>query len=164
MFLRSSIAFDSIQYPVLLQRLYDAGVNGKTWRLIRSWYNQPKSRVRINGHLTPEFTLERGVLQRSVLSPILFLLVMDPLLGSLESSGLGPDIYAGAYAHADDIRTVTSSLDTLQQQINAVQTFATDNALVFNPSKCEILTVSSSKPESTASIAILGNQTRKTSC
>ena len=37
-------AFDSVQYPVLLQRLYDAGVNGKTWRLILSWYNQPKSR------------------------------------------------------------------------------------------------------------------------
>ena len=38
-----------------------------------------------------------------------------------------------------DIRTVTSSLDTLQHQINAVQTFGTDNALVLNPSKCEFL-------------------------
>ena len=154
-------AFDSIQYPVLLTRLYEAGVDGKAWWLIRSWYNQPKNRVRVNGHLTPEFTLERGVLQGSVLSPILFLLVMDPLLSSLESSGLGPsisNIFAGAYAHADDIRTVTSSLVTLQQQINVVQTFADDNALVLNPAKCEILTVSTSKPVSTSPIGILGNR------
>ena len=38
-----------------------------------------------------------------------------------------------------DIRTVTSSLDTLQQLISEVQTFGTDNALVLNPSKCEFL-------------------------
>ena len=73
-------AFDSVQYPVLLKRLYEAGINGRAWRLIRDWYSKPKSRVRVNGHLTPPITLERGVLQGSVLSPVLFLLVMDPLL------------------------------------------------------------------------------------
>jgi len=31
-------AFDSVEYPVLLQRLFDVGVNGKCWRLIRSFY------------------------------------------------------------------------------------------------------------------------------
>ena len=66
--------------------------------------------------------------------------------------------YAGAFAHADDIRTVTSSLATLQQQINMVQTFATENALVLNPSKCEVLMVSSSKPTSQAPLCTLGNQ------
>ena len=106
-------AFDSVQYPVLLKRLYEAGINGRAWRLIRDWYSKPKSRVRVNGQLTPPITMERGVLQGSVLSPVLFLLVMDPLLRCLKSRGLGPsisDTYAGAFAHADDIRTVTTSL------------------------------------------------------
>ena len=31
-------AFDSVEYPVLLQKLFDAGVNGKLWRLLKSWY------------------------------------------------------------------------------------------------------------------------------
>ena len=39
-------AFDSVQYPVLLKRLYEAGINGRAWRLIRDWYSKPKSRVR----------------------------------------------------------------------------------------------------------------------
>ena len=54
-------AFDSVQYPVLLKRLYEAGINGKTWRLIGDWYNHPRSRVRVGGQLSAEFTLERGV-------------------------------------------------------------------------------------------------------
>ena len=28
-------AFDSVQYPVLLKRLYETGIKGKTWRQIR---------------------------------------------------------------------------------------------------------------------------------
>ena len=154
-------AFDSVQYPVLLNRLYEAGVDGKAWRLIKSWYNHPKCRVRINGQLSSAFTLEQGVLQGSVLSPILFLLVMDPLLKCLECSGLGSfisDTYAGAFTHADDIRTVTSSMDTLQQQLNAVQNFAAENALVLNPTKCEVLLVSLSKHSSSAPADVLGNQ------
>ena len=154
-------AFDSVLYPILFKRVYDSGVNGKAWRLICSWYNQPKSMVRVSGHLTPLFTLERGVLQGSVLSPILFLLVMDPLLQTLENKNLGPNIYGtyvGAFAHADDICTVTSSTFTLQQQINTVQSFAKENGLALNPTKCEVLLVSSSKSVSSAPVGILGSQ------
>ena len=61
-----------------------------------------------------------GPLQR----PVLFLLVMDPLLRGLEANHLGPslhDAYVGAFAHADDIRTITSNLSTLKQQMEFVQ-------------------------------------------
>ena len=85
-------------------------------------------------------------LQGSVLSPTLFLLLMDPLLTSLFGRGLGPS--TGAFAHADDVCMVRSSLVTIQQQINTMQTFATENALTLNPSKCEVLLISSSKPTS----------------
>ena len=55
---------------------------------------------------------------------------------------------------------IYSSLVTLQQQINAVQTFTAHNTLqlVLNPTKCEVLTVLSSKLVSTAPVGILGNQ------
>jgi hypothetical protein len=32
-------AYDSVEYPVLLKRLFDVGVNGKLWRLMRNWYS-----------------------------------------------------------------------------------------------------------------------------
>ncbi len=31
-------AFDSVEYPVLLTRLREAGVAGRTWQIIRDWY------------------------------------------------------------------------------------------------------------------------------
>ena len=41
-------AFDSVEYPVLLKRLFEAGVNGKTWRLLRNWYEGARCQVRLN--------------------------------------------------------------------------------------------------------------------
>ncbi len=80
-------ALDSVEYPVLLENLF--GVNGKAWRLIWSWYQGASCQVKVDGRLSGGFAVERGVKQGSVLSPALFLLVIDPLLKKLEKSGLG---------------------------------------------------------------------------
>ena len=81
--------FDSVEYPVLLQKLFDAGVNGKLWRLLKSWYEGGSCQVKLDGKLSRHLPIGRGVRQGSVLSPALFLLVMDPLLRQLQASGLG---------------------------------------------------------------------------
>ena len=99
-------AFDSIEYSVLLDHLYKSGVNGKTWRLIRSFYNNPCGQVRIGSQLSRAITLQRGVRQGSVLSPMLFLMVIDSLLKDLanEMAGISIEgIYAGSLCHADDL-------------------------------------------------------------
>ena len=115
----------------------------------------------MGSRLSAEFTLDHGVLQGSVLSPVLFLLVMDPLLRQMECNSLCPSVYgtyASAFAHADDIHTVTSSLPSLQQQINMMHNFAEENALTLNPAKCEVLIVSPSKPVSSTPVCTLGDQ------
>ena len=138
-------AFDSVEYPVLLQKLFDAGVNGKLWRLLKSWYEGGSCQVKLDGKLSRHFPIGRGVRQGSVLSPALFLLVMDPLLRQLQASGLGLTInkyYAGGYMHADDIRTLATSEETLTRQIALVKTFAEENLLKLNINKCEIVVFS----------------------
>ena len=78
------------------------------------------------------------------MSPTLFLIVMDPLLRCLEASGAGLSVnglYAGAYLHADDIRTMANGKDSLTRQVEEVASFTRDNFLTLNPSKCEILCV-----------------------
>ena len=112
-------AFDSVEFPVLLNRLFQIGINGKTWRLIKDWYADGTCCVCVDGVSSRVFPIERGVRQGSVLSPTLFNIVMDPLLTSLESSDLGlcvNRLYGGAYLHADDIRTLSTSATTLQEQ------------------------------------------------
>ena len=88
---------------------------------------------------------ERGVKQGSVLSPALFLLVMDLLLRQLQVSGVGLSInsfYAGGFLHADDIRTLATSETSLKCQVEMVKEFADQNLLKLNVSKCEIVVFS----------------------
>ena len=78
-------AYDSVEYSVLLNRMFEVGINGRTWRLVRSWYEGAKCHVKWNEAVSGSFEIGRGVKQGSILSPVLFLLIMDPLLSMLES-------------------------------------------------------------------------------
>ena len=72
-------AFDSVELPILLQHMYDIGINGKFWRLIKNWYTSSTSCVRVHNELSEPFSVERRVKQGSLLSPTLFWTVMDHL-------------------------------------------------------------------------------------
>ena len=132
-------AFDSVEFPVLLRRLFNVGVNSKTWRILNSWYSNCQSSVRLGKHVSPSFTLGRGVRQGSILSPSLFLLIMDPLLRSLSVGTSVNGMYAGGFIHADDIRTLATTPSSLETQVSTVLKFTRENFLKLNTSKCEIV-------------------------
>lgn len=136
-------AFDSVEYPVLLEKVFAAGIKGKLWCLLRNCYVGGLCCTKLDGKKSAWFPVERGVKQGSVLSPILFLLVMDPLLRQLQASGLGLSIngfYAGGFLHADDIRTLATSTRSLEAQVDVVKRFTEDNFLKLNISKCKFVT------------------------
>ena len=92
-------------------------------------------RVRLDGRLSKEFTVERGVKQGSVLSLALFLLVMDPLLRQLPALGMGLSVnkfYARGFLHVCDIRTLATSEASLETQVALVNEFANTNFLKLN--------------------------------
>ena len=102
--------------------------------------------------LSENFWAERGMKQGSVLSPALFLSVMDPLLRQLQASGVGFTVnkfYAGGFLHADDVRTCkmsdATSEEYLQCQVALVKAFAKKNLLKLNVSICKIVLFSSQK-------------------
>ena len=60
-------------------------------------------------------TVQRGVRQGSVLSPMLFLMVMDSLLKDLanEMAGISIEgIYAGSLCHVDDLTLSTPQISS----------------------------------------------------
>ena len=141
-------AFDSVEFSVLLRRLFDVGVNSNKWRILRSWYTDSQSSVCLGQHVSSPFTLGCWVRQGSILSPALFLLVKDPLLRQLQSLSIGASVnnmYAGGFLHADDIHRLASTKTTLEAQISTVKRFTEGNFLKMNASKCEIEVVYKSR-------------------
>ena len=138
-------AFDSVEFSVLLVRLFEVGVYGKTWRLLRSWYQDAVGQVKYDrGRMSEKFSIGRGVKQGSILSPVLFLLVMDPLLQCLETSKVGLTVngfYVGGFEHADDIMQDPLFQCELPEiaQVEIVKGFARDKFLKLNVSKCEVV-------------------------
>ena len=138
-------AFDSIEFATLLSHLFKRGINGRCWRLIKSWYTNAKSVVKHGGKLSHPFCVSRGVRQGSVLSPMLFLIVMDTLLYQLHLSGHGLSMNGltiSSAAHADDIRSVSTTIDDLQSQGKLIEQFAQNNAVKLNASKTELVSFS----------------------
>ena len=98
--------------------------------------------VWIGSQLSKPFPVERGIRQGSVLSPVLFNMVMDPLLSEMKSRKLGLSVnglYLGAFAHADDIRTASTNATDASVQVKTVDLFAKKNALQLSLEKCGIV-------------------------
>ena len=124
-----------MEYPVLLSHLKSAGV-------IKQWYTNPTSSVRVCGSVSSQFHIQCGVRQGSVLSPVLFLLVMDTILPELQSRSNGLNINGhclGALSHADDIRTLSTNLTDCLAQISSVSSFATQRGVMPSTEKCEAI-------------------------
>ena len=143
-----SSAFDTVEYPTLLSHLKRTGISGKAWRLVKNWYSNIHSTVRIGDQTSPSFSVSRGVRQGSVLSPTLFLLVIDPILLELNRRSSGPSIcglYLGAFAHADDIRTLAINITDCKSQISYISEYISSQGPALNIDKCEA-TISPSLP------------------
>ena len=135
-------AFDSVEYPTLLSHIFKLGINGKCWRLIKNWYYDTSSVVKVNNKCSDSFPVKRGVKQGSVLSPTLFIAVVDSLLSFLESSGQGLTVLGlnvGNAAHADDVRAASISVTAAQTQGNLINAFCQANSLRLNADKTELV-------------------------
>lgn len=62
-------AFDRVNWEFLYSALEKLGFNDKSVQCIKSLYQNPTARVRVNGSLSERFLLERGTRQGCCLSP-----------------------------------------------------------------------------------------------
>ena len=95
---------------ILFRKLSRAGVRGKILRIIQNLFSKNLANVMVDGFLSPEFFINRGVLQGSKLGPILFNLFINDLLDELNRSGQGATIgpvHIAALGFAEDIVLVS---------------------------------------------------------
>ena len=105
-FLDCSKGFDKIDHSGIFLKLIGRGVPLCFINLIIFWYSNLESAVKWNGIYSRYFRVTSGVRQGGILSPRIFVLYVDDLLGKLRSSGAGchvMDIFVGAIMYADDL-------------------------------------------------------------
>ena len=110
-------------------------------------YSLNCARVKWNNTLSDEFTLNNGVKQGGVISPLLFSLYLDPLLKHLKDSGKGcfmGNLCANAFAYADDIIILAPTCSSLKSLIKICEEYSNEYCLTFNPTKCSLIVFSDS--------------------
>ena len=98
-------AFDSVCRQALLFKLAKNGITGKFYSLLRHMYSNSSACIKLSGHLSKEFEINKGTEQGHPLSPDLFKLFLKDLSPLLEFNCC-PELSGKLVSHllwADDL-------------------------------------------------------------
>ena len=94
-FLDIQKAYDTVRLDDLWYKLWDMGVKGRMWRVIKKMYMSSRSAVLLEGEKSDSFNVDQGVAQGCSLSPILFSVFINDLLKEVEQAELGIQLSSG---------------------------------------------------------------------
>ena len=135
-----SAAFETIDHRILLHRLETRfGFAGEVLQWFSSYLANRKQYVSVASNDSSVTTPICGVPQGTTLGPILFILYTSPLEEILTKHGLNPMFFSDdtqlyiTCEHYDDIKT------NVELCIDEIKLWVTENLLVMNDSKTEVI-------------------------
>ena len=126
-------AFDTLQHPLLLEKLERYGVRGVGLEWIRSYLSGRRQYVFINGVNSSVRHLNIGVPQGSILGPLLFLIYINDLPDM--SNQLKPILFADDTTFLLSDRSFSNLIPKLNSELNLVYDWTIYNRLSVNSNK-----------------------------
>lgn len=154
LFLDFSKAFDKVSHNKLCLKLSYYGINGQLLMWIKDYLSDRYQSVVLDGIYTELHPVISGVPQGTVLAPLFFLLYINDISDSINST---------IRLYADDVliyRTIDSENDciTLQDDIVKLQQWANLWAMKFNVTKCVHVTITNKRTFLNHNYNIYGQQ------
>jgi hypothetical protein len=149
LFVDFSNAFNTVQHLTLQLILKWEGIPDHMCKCVASLYANASTQIITPAGLTTEIPITRGTLQGDTLSPLLFLLYLEPLLRWLHQGNRGYHFgclspaqnvqhQLSAAAFADDLAATTRTLADMQVQAQKITLFAQWADLGINNKKCAV--------------------------
>lgn len=132
-------AFDTIWQNGMLYQMYQAGIKGKMWRILRLFYKNFICRVLINGKASNDIKALRGIHQGAPCSMFFFALFLNELLRKLQELYVCNTlcgITLNCIAYADDITLLARCKTDLQTLFDIAYEYSVKWHFRFNPEKC----------------------------
>ena len=156
-------AYDSVNRDMLWQKCRRMGIKGGLHNLLKCLFDYASVVVRIGGQKSRKIFLGRGLLQGSLLSPLLFNIFIDSLPRILRRKHPSYSIGGcriNSLLYADDIVLISSSRDKLQNMMDTCEQHSIRHEYVFSPPKCEII---SPTVERYSGLKLYGEEVRQSS-
>ena len=135
MMLDASKAFDRVGYVKLLSLLLERGLCPVICRLLIYMYTNQSLCVKWDTEISKKFSVQNGVKQGGILSPIMFTVYMDVLLLYLKKANLGchiGDLFMGALGYADDVVIIAPTVCSLKSMLLICDDFGKEFHVKFN--------------------------------
>ena len=141
-----SSAFNTIDHDKLLCIMHDLGFPEDAIEVIAELYTDAITKIKLYFAETGPIKIEKGTIQGDTLSPLLFLIFVEPLLRWLQSGGRGykygclsKSLHAGhttsASASADDMLAAALSATDLARQAEKIEAFVNWSGMAVNVKK-----------------------------
>ena len=157
-------AYDRVWREGLWKRLYECGISGKMWRVIKNIYERVESCVLIDEIMTEFFVVDIGVRQGCNLSPLLFALFINGLAEEIKKLGKGilhGKVRICILLFADDIVLLAESRKDLELLMNITYQYSRRWRFDFNYDKSAVVVY---KYENKAQQIVYGECTTECRC
>ncbi|CAH2096300.1 unnamed protein product [Euphydryas editha] len=142
-------AFDRVKHEELMNILENIGLDDKDLRIIRSLYWNQSATVRVDGEQTDPISIQRGVRQGCIMSPILFNccseVIVKEALEDVEHGVVINGQFMNNIRYADDTVLIASTEEGLCEIVNRVSLHSKKFGLNMNVSKTKVMVISHSQ-------------------
>jgi hypothetical protein len=145
-------AFDSVWHEGLFIKLQRIGITGHCFDVINNMYTNAKICAKIDGIISKDFVIQRGVHQGSSLSPTLFNVFINditenmtdidsPIIDRTKNKKISCLLYA------DDLILLSTTKNGLQQKLDHLDNYCKQWGLNINKQKTKVVIFTKSDPK-----------------